>query len=94
MHLKDGDELFIQGYARKLHPTSTETQSLTGSDPEWQIVAGPKKGKWNTGISLSIRSEEVLLEKNRRIFKIGFAVGLTLTVLLMITLLVCNFVLH
>lgn len=93
VYLKDGDPLYIQGYARKIHSDSTE-RDPSKPKPQWEIGASPKKGKWNTGIWVSIKSEEENMATSYRVFKYALAIGLFLSGLLIIILLICNFILY
>lgn len=93
VYLKDGDPLYIRGYARKIHSGSTE-QDPSKPEPQWEIGASPKKGRWNTGISVSIKSEEEMMATSYRVFKYALAIGLFLSGLLIIILLICNFILY
>ncbi len=93
VYLKDGDPLYIRGYARKIHSGSTE-QDPSKPEPQWEIGASPKKGRWNTGISVSIKSEEEMMATSSRIFKYALAIGLFLSGLLIIILLIRNFILY
>jgi len=92
VYLKDGDPLYIQGYARKIHSDSAE-QDHSKPKPQWEIGANPKKGKWNTGIWVSIKSEEESMATSYRVFKYALTTGLFLSGLLIIILLICNFIL-
>ena len=94
VHLKDGDPLYIQGYARRMHSGTTEQQDPSEPEPQWQIGASPKKSRWNTGIWVSIKSEEKMMATSYRIFKYALAIGLFLSGLLIILLVICNFILN
>ena len=92
VYLKDGEPLYIQGYARKIHSGSAE-QDHSKPKPQWEIGASSKKGKWNMGIWVSIKSEEENMATSYRVFKYALAIGLFLSGLLIIILLICNFIL-
>ena len=94
VHLKDGDPLYIQGYVRRMHSSSTEQQDPSDPEPQWEIGASPNKSRWNTGIWVSIKSEEKMMATSYRIFKYALAIGLFLSGLLIILLVICNFILN
>jgi len=94
VHLKDGDPLYIQGYARRMHSSSTEQQDPSDPEPQWEIGASPNKSQWNTGIWVSTKSEEKMMATSCRIFKYALAIGLFLSGLLIILLVICNFILN
>jgi len=94
VYLKDGDPLYIQGYVRRMHSSSTEQQDPSDPKPQWEIGASPNKSRWNTGIWVSIKSEEKMMATSYRIFKYALAIGLFLSGLLIILLVICNFILN